>query len=63
MNHSIANVVDPGLARKMGNDGGTVFLNSLGAGCEKRRDHSVSVRIGSDSQRNPGHGVRRLEIL
>jgi hypothetical protein len=34
-----------------------VFLNSLRSRLEERRDHSVPVRPGSDSQRNPGHAL------
>ena len=44
------------VGRKMGDYRRAIFLNSLRSQLEERRDHSVPVRLGGDSQRDPVHG-------
>src|SRR5689334_8881270 len=53
--------VDWCVGSEMRYDAGAVFLNSHRAGIKKRRDHSVAVRLWSDSQRDPAQ-IRRLVI-
>src|SRR5689334_13374385 len=59
-NNRALNSIERSAGAKVGDYDAAIFLNALRAEIKKRRDHSVAVRLWSDTQRDPAQIRRRV---